>query len=130
MIHPRLSALAIAAGVAAPVAASNLPSGQVVELYEVLVDEVTTERWVRFRFLAPEIARDTGVLRFSDVEPDLAHLCDTVALPYLAEFDLGGQGVVISLSDRKVDFGQTDPDATQFIDAFRVDAGACIWEGF
>ncbi|TMM50935.1 hypothetical protein FDT80_16840 [Sulfitobacter sabulilitoris] len=120
----------VLAGPAAGTGGSGLPSGQTVELYEVLVDHVGAEHWIRFRFLAPQIARDTGQLGFAEVEPDMTYLCATVALPYLDEFDLAGEVVVISLADRAVDFGQSDPDATQYIDAFRVENGICIWEGY
>lgn len=46
-------ALAALAVFAFPVEAQTLPSGQAVELREVLIDTVGTERWLRFRFLAP-----------------------------------------------------------------------------
>ena len=38
--------------------------------------------------------------------------------------------IVISLSDRAVPFGEADPEATQFFEAYRVEGGACIWEMF
>ncbi|WP_299406404.1 DUF6497 family protein [uncultured Roseobacter sp.] len=108
----------------------EVPSGQPIELYEVLIDEVGAETWLRFRFLAPEIARDTGTVDFAQAEPDLEHLCVQVALPYLAEFNLSPEIVAVTLLDRPVEFGVTNPDATQFIDLFRVTSGACVWEGF
>ena len=37
--------------------------------------------------------------------------------------------IVISLMDRLVDFGATNPDATQFFEAYRIEDGTCIWEG-
>ncbi|XDA97537.1 DUF6497 family protein [Sulfitobacter sp. LCG007] len=110
--------------------AMELPSGQDVELSEVLVEEVEGETWLRFRFLAPQIAPEGGGFAFEDVEDDLAYLCDDVALPYLEAHDLSGNLVIVTLQDRPVAFGDSDPDATQYIDAFRIDSGACIWEGF
>ncbi|MGC3936251.1 DUF6497 family protein [Roseobacter sp. EG26] len=114
---------------AAVLPVTDVPSGQPVELYEVLIDEVGTETWLRFRFLAPEIARDTGSISFAQAESDLEHLCVEVALPYLTEFDLRPQIVAVTLLDRPVEFGQSDPKATQFIDVFRVSSGSCVWEG-
>lgn len=108
----------------------SVPSGQTVRLLEVLVDEVAAENWLRFRFLAPEIDRTGGGLSFEAIEPDFEYLCREVALPYLAEYDLSPDLVAITLLDREVPFGSTDPDATQFIEVFRVAGGTCVWEGF
>jgi len=112
---------------ATPVAAQEVPSGQNVTLSEVLIDSVGAEQWLRFRFLAPQIARDDGDLSYADVADDFQHLCDGFATPYMADFDLEGDVIVISLMDRPVPFGTADPDATQFFEAFRVEDGACVW---
>ncbi|GFE48461.1 hypothetical protein So717_02140 [Roseobacter cerasinus] len=120
-------AIAFAAAGAVPV--FEVPSGQPVTLYEVLTDRVGEESWLRFRFLAPEIARDGGSVSFADAEPDLEHLCTAVALPYMADYGLAADIVAVTLLDRDVPFGSTDPDATQFIDIFRVSSGVCVWEG-
>ena len=110
--------------------AQDVPSGQTVSLHEVLIDTVATEDWLRFRFLTPEIARDFGDVSYAQAEPDFAHLCDTVARPYLAEFDLSPDVIVIAMMDRPIPFGQTDAEATQFIEAFRIVNDECIWEAF
>ncbi|MCV3272958.1 DUF6497 family protein [Roseobacter sinensis] len=107
----------------------DVPSGQPVEFYEVLTDTVGDELWVRFRFLAPQIARSTGSIGFEQAEPDLEHLCTEVALPYLAEYALEADIVAVTLLDRPVPFGVSDAEATQFIDVFRVSSGQCVWEG-
>lgn len=114
---------------ATPALAVDVPSGQPVELHEVLVDDLGDEIWLRFRFLAPQIARDGGSVSYAAAEPDFMHLCETLALPYIAEFALTGDVIVISMADRKVEFGQPDPDATQFFEAFRPVDNTCIWEG-
>lgn len=106
-----------------------VPSGQQVDLFEVLIDEIAGEAWLRFRFLAPGIGKADGGVSYAQVEADFAHLCDTVALPYLTQFALEADVLVISLLDRPVDFGQSDPQATQYIEAFRVETGSCEWEG-
>ncbi|MEP1586545.1 MAG: DUF6497 family protein [Tateyamaria sp.] len=115
---------------ASPALAQDVPSGQSVTLNEVLIDEVNAESWLRFRFLAPQIARETGDITYTAAEEDFAHLCETVARPYLVEFDLTPQVVVITLMDRPVPFGQADPEATQFIEAFRILDETCRWEAF
>ena len=107
-----------------------VPSRQPVELYEVLIDTVGSENWLRFRFIAPTIGKDTGARSFAEVEADMEHLCETVAQPYMAEHALRAEVVSITLLDRPVAFGETDPEATQYIDIFRVETGNCVWEGF
>lgn len=114
---------------ATPALAIDVPSGQPLELQEVLVDDMGGETWVRFRFIAPEIARDTGSVGFDEAAPDMSFLCDGLAVPYLAEYDLTAQVVVISLADRETEFGTPDPEATQFFEAYRVSDNTCIWEG-
>ena len=114
---------------ATPTLALDVPSGQPIELQEVLIDEVGGETWLRFRFIAPEIARDTGTIDNAAAGPDMMHLCTTLALPYIAEYDLEGQVIVVSLADRITEFGVPDPESTQFFEAFRPQDGTCIWEG-
>ncbi len=113
---------------ATPALAIDVPTGQPVELQEVLVDVMGAETWLRFRFVAPQIARETGSVTFAQAEPDMVYLCEAVALPYIAEYALDGQVIVVSLSDRPTEFGQPDPDATQFFEAYRPDGATCIWE--
>lgn len=114
---------------ATPALAIDVPSGQPIALHEVLVDDLGDEVWLRFRFIAPEIAREGGSVTYATAEPDFMHLCEALALPYIAEYTLSGEVIVISLSDRKTEFGQPDPAATQFFEAFRPVDNTCIWEG-
>ncbi len=116
--------------VATPALAQDVPSGQPVTLSEVLVDAVGTENWLRFRFVAPEIARESGTVSYVEAEGDFQALCDAVALPYMDDFDLTADIVIISLMDRPVPFGTTEPVATQFFEAFRPGPDGCVWEAF
>ncbi len=104
------------------------PSGQSVELFEVLIDEVSAEDWLRFRFLAPSIGKTAGRLSYVDAQDDFGHLCQTVALPYLSDANLSADVIVIALLDRPVPFGEADPEATQFIEVFRIEEGVCVLE--
>ena len=122
-----VSALVLAASSAH---AQDVPSGQVVELAEVLVDTVGTETWVRFRFVAPAIAREVGTISYAEAEGDFQALCDDFALGYVDDFELTADVIVISLMDRLVPFGTSDPDASQFFEAFRPGADGCVWEAF
>lgn len=115
---------------ASAVLATEVPSGQAVSLHEVLVDDTASGNWLRFRFLAPQISRDSDGLNYETAAADMIHLCDALALPYIDQYALTGEVIVISLSDRETEFGQPDPDATQFFEAFRVKDGTCIWEDF
>jgi Family of unknown function (DUF6497) len=105
-----------------------VPSGQVVTLQEVVwnapgVDGLT----LRFRFVAPGIAPG-GEVDFEAATADMLALCQTYAMPRMTEFGPQVQQIVISLADRAVTFGATEPDATQFFEAYRVEDGTCIWE--
>lgn len=114
---------------AAPLHAAEVPSGQPVELQEVLIGDLGDETWLRFRFIAPRISREEGAIDYEAAAEDMAHLCQSLALTYMEDFDLKGDVIVVSLADRAVEFGQADPDATQFFEAFRPVDNTCIWEG-
>jgi hypothetical protein len=114
--------------VATSVQALDVPSGQQVDLQEVLIDQMGNETWLRFRFIAPDIARDGGAITYDAAAPDMKVLCDTLAIPYIAQYALTGDVIVISLADRAVEFGAVDPSVTQFFEAYRPEKGICIWE--
>lgn len=107
-----------------------VPSGQPVTLNEVIIDTAPGEPWARFRFLAPDIDREAGLISAEIAAADMDVLCRDTALPYLQDEQLQVARIVISLSDRDVEFGASDPDATQFFEAYRPENARCIWEGF
>ncbi len=115
---------------AATAAEIAVPSGQMITLNEVLLDKAPGELWARFRFIAPQIARDTGTVAIDQVGPDMDHLCDSLALPYLDHHDIDAVRVVISFSDRIVPFGTKNAAATQYFEAYQPDPAGCIWEEF
>lgn len=127
-----MRAMLISCALATPVAAQQVqvPSGQSVTLNEVLIDERPGETWVRFRFIAPDIARNGEAINYDVAAPDMDHLCETLALAYLQQYELTPTRVVISLSDRVVPFGTPTPEATQFFEAYRPETTRCIWEEF
>lgn len=106
-----------------------VPSGIALRLQEVrLEDSIFGQpRAARFRLVAPAIGEGTG---FAEVEGDFAYLCENLALPWLAERGEAVPRILISYAAREIEFGTTDPDTVQFFDAFRVEKGLCIWEGF
>ena len=112
-----------------------VPSGQQVLLSEVLLDDSPGTLWARFRFVVPCISRQGATTSGEEIDfqrsaADMDHLCDSVALDYLRQHDLAPSMVVISFSDRPVEFGTPNPEATQFFEAYRPDDGRCIWEAF
>ena len=118
--------------VISPAQAENLlpvPSGQPVELSNVLLDENPGELWLRFRFVAPKIGSTAGRITYDVAVIDMEHLCRTLAVPYVKKHALRPARVVISFSDRPVVFGTSEPDATQFFEAYRLEQSMCIWEG-
>lgn len=120
---------------AAPVAAQDLiavPSGQPVTLQDVIHAEPGPEGLtIRFRFIAPQIAREGGTVDFDTALADMDHLCVEYALPRtLTVTGPVPEQIVISLSDVPVAFGELAPDATQFFEAYRIEDGTCMWEVF
>tara|TARA_R110002049_G_scaffold46486_1_gene135069 strand:- start:986 stop:1324 length:339 start_codon:yes stop_codon:yes gene_type:complete len=111
-------------------AASDLPSGQEVVLHEVLIDKQSDTTWLRFRYLAPQIAAGEAQIAFDAAGNDLLTLCQTFALPYVAEHALIVDKIVVSFMDRITEFGVTDPDAVQYFEAFRPEGDSCIWDDF
>ncbi len=106
-----------------------VPSGQPVHLSDVLLDNNPGELWLRFRFIAPRIGSTVGRITYDVAAVDMEHLCQTLALAYVAKYELDPARVVISFSDRPTEFGHSSPDATQFFEAYRLDQSRCIWEG-
>jgi hypothetical protein len=125
-----LLALSMAAVPAAAQQAVQVPSGQAVDLNEVLVDDTQGETWVRFRFVAPQIARGGGTVTYETAVTDMEHLCRHMVIPYLSDFALDPSRIVISMSDRDVPFGEANPQATQYFEAYRLADDNCIWEAF
>lgn len=130
MTYRRKHAIAALALIATPLAAADVPSGQQAVLHEVLVDAQEVVIYLRFRFLTPQIGVGEQQIDFEVAGVDMMHLCEAVALPYMVEHDLTGDKIVISFMDRITEFGQPDPDATQYFESFRPENGTCMWDEF
>lgn len=109
----------------------KLPSGQEVTLEEVIAN-VPSENGLamRYRFLAPAIARDGGTIDAETAGRDMDWLCQNYALPRLPATGPMPAEIIISMADRDVPFGQSDPEATQFFNAYSIEGGNCLWEAF
>ena len=125
-------AAVILALMAAPVLAQDsltAPSGQVITLYDVVLEEEMAR--ARFLFLAPGIAAPGGEGRqFAELEGDFPWLCEVVILPVLQQSEIAAEEVVIALADREVPFGTRDPEAVQFFESFGVTEAGCEWRAF
>jgi len=109
----------------------TVPSGQPITFAEV----ITGERGpggltLRYRFIAPQIERDGGSVNFDQASEDMHHLCETYAIPRIANTGPQPSQIIISLADRPVEFGAPAPAATQYFEAYRVSDKQCIWESF
>jgi hypothetical protein len=108
----------------------EVPSGQEITLQDVIWNAPGPDGLaLRFRFLAPEIAPGGGV-EFETAAADMQHLCNSYALPRIADQGPHPEQVIISLSDVAVPFGEAAPEATQFFESYRIEEGVCVWEMF
>ncbi|MEX0286718.1 MAG: DUF6497 family protein [Paracoccaceae bacterium] len=125
-------ALAISTAVACPAWAETVkvPSGIEVTLQEVLQDTMMEDLWLRFRYVAPRIGKDAGSVTYDVALLDIDWLCEQQAVPYIQHYELDPHRVVVSMADRELEFGTSDPDATQFFGAYRLEKDRCIWEEF
>lgn len=105
-----------------------VPSGHSLTLQEVLVDQATEQSVLRLRYVMPAIAEKS--LGYNDLLADFEHLCETQAVPEALAQPTPIQQIVISLSDQETEFGVSNPDATQYFEAFNLETDICIWEGF
>ena len=121
------SAFAEEAGVDVP----GAPSGQAITYVETVQGQPGPEGLaVRFRFLAPQIARDGGTVDAEAAQADMEWLCETFALPRLPATGPVPSQVIISLADQAVPFGETAPEVTQYFEAYSLLDGHCVWEAF
>lgn len=126
-----LTASALALSGAAAFASGDLlsvPSGQSVSFQEMLWDRPGGGLIYRFRFVTPEIGQAGRA--FEDVEVDMHHLCETFAIPRLAQTGPQPNQIVISFSQEETEFGVATEDVTQFFEAYRVEDKTCILEFF
>ncbi|MGY6632375.1 MAG: DUF6497 family protein [Alkalilacustris sp.] len=126
--------LAIATGAQAtagdlPEGPLQVPSGQLVTLQEAFWEQQDDGAlWLRLRFIAPRIGSGPGEYGFDVVEWDMAHLCETLGIPWAAEG--GAEVIVVSFAAEAVEFGTSAPEVAQFFEAYRPVAGECMWEDY
>jgi hypothetical protein len=108
-----------------------VPSGQEVRFLETVQSAPGPDGLaIRFRFVAPAIARTTGTIGAEAAQADMEWLCNNYALPRLPAAGPVPSQIIVSLSDREVAFGEPAPETTQFFEAYAVEGGHCVWEAF
>lgn len=108
-----------------------VPSGQEVRYLDTVQTAPGPEGLtIRFRFVAPAIARDGGTVDPETAQADMEALCNAFALPRLPATGPTPAQIIVSLADRAVAFGEPAPDVTQFFEAYTVEDGRCVWEAF
>ncbi|MFU8864777.1 MAG: DUF6497 family protein [Rhodobacterales bacterium] len=119
----------LASAAASPLLAElALPSGMEAELMEGFVEvQPDGERWARFRYVMPALSNGAG---YDSVQQDFAVLCDEAALPMLDAAAEEVSLVVVSLMDKPLEFGQSDPETIQFFEVFIIREDRCIWEDY
>lgn len=111
--------------------AQAVPSGQPVVLWQVLWERVEGQgTQAILRFIAPEVARDGGSVGFEAAQGDLDWLCETHGLPVASLPYARSDSIVVTLMDRAVPRGVTDPDVTQYFGLYRVEDAECVAEDF
>jgi hypothetical protein len=112
-------------------AAIAVPSGQAVTLLDIIWNSIGPEGPApRFRFVAPAIAKEGGSISYEVTEADLLDLCQSYVIGKLAEKGVAAPLVLVSIADRAVEFGVSDPEATQYFEAFTIDGSTCSREIF
>lgn len=116
--------LAVAAQEEDPI---TLPSGLEAQFHEMIWDEPGQGLVYRFRFVAQAFSQDAP---FESLMADLEFLCNSYAIPRLATIGPVPNQVIISLADKRSEFGQYNPDVAQVFEAYRIENDTCIWEVF
>lgn len=106
----------------------TVPSGNDLYLLDQRVEQQGALTVLRLRYVMAAIAEQGHV--FDDVAEDFSDLCMNQAVPQSKELDQKIHQVIISLSDRETEFGVSNPEATQYFEAFTLETDICIWEAF
>ena len=124
-----MAALGLVPGVAKAAGTGvQLPSGLEAGLMEGFVEvQPDGERWARFRYVMPALAATAD---FDLVQQDFIVLCESQALPMMSDAGNQVSQVIVSLRDKPLEFGQSDPGTVQYFETFAIRDGRCIWEEF
>ncbi|MCP5085316.1 MAG: hypothetical protein GY952_00705 [Rhodobacteraceae bacterium] len=109
-----------------------VPSGQPLELFASdVISGVGNESLLYLGLLAPQIAATEDRITYEQALTDIDRICTDFALPMAREkatADAPINAVIIRLSDRPIMYGETDPEAAQYMGFYDVSAGDCAWQ--
>lgn len=106
-----------------------VPSGFTYVLQEALSDQTPDGKHVlRLRYVSDQIGQSEDSAQL--VVEDFAALCLRDALPKNAQATPKYDQAVISLANKKSEFGVFNPDVIQYFEAFTLQNDTCIWEAF
>ena len=110
-----------------PETTSEFVSGFDHTLFETL-DSTSPDgtRVLRLRYVDESLTSEDH----QKVADDFAALCERDALPHNAQAAEKFDQVVISLANKKSEFGVFNPEVTQYFEAFTLENDSCIWEAF
>ena len=123
-----LTAIVLLAALATPLRAESVPSGRALVLWEVLFERVQGSDGAQMvlRYIAPSVAG----AEYDAVASDLDWLCTRHGIAMAALDYVRADSIVITLMDRPVPRGRTDPEATQFFEIYRIADAACLAEEY
>lgn len=105
----------------------DLPSGRTVSEIEFLSDVDEGGPVLRARYHAPDLSAAADM---DQVFEDMGYLCESNALQMRDTLDEKPNRIIVSLSSQPIEFGEVNPDVTQFFEAYAIESGRCIWELF
>ncbi|EBA02334.1 hypothetical protein RB2150_16212 [Rhodobacterales bacterium HTCC2150] len=111
------------------IVADQMPSGQSLEHFETLYEQQNGKKVLILRYLAPQIARDSGNIDAEMAEGDMDYICRSTGLR-LAKLDGDTQEIIVTLIDQPHERGARNPKVTQFFKVFSIKDNTCIWELF
>jgi len=104
-----------------------VPSGRAMEVYSFEVVEQPQDRNLLF---VGVLADPLDPQSYDAAAQDMDALCKDLALPEAIVQERQGiliNEVSIRLADRPLGYGETDPDATQFMGFYEIVSGECEW---
>ncbi len=108
----------------------SVPSAQSLSKIEFLYEPHPEdgENWLVLRFLAPGISRETGTVSREESRPDMDYICANIGLKVAT--DMGGNIdlIMVSLVDKNIKRGESNPDVTQYFTLYRIADSKCVWE--
>lgn len=127
---PLAAALILAAPALAEDGVVTAPSGQVVTLTDVLVEENpwSGEVQVVVRLVAPAIAGPDAVS--TAIRADMDWACETWGLPAAAELTSPPDWIVVEMMEGPAQRGEPTPGLRRLFETYRPDGAICIWELF